>query len=105
MKLRSKPKLNLKHRDDGITLLQACRDPALFGSWFKSVHTWRAWRVFLRALFGLPMTAADRVIYQKHTGRTTPPTKQAREAWLVVGRRGGKSFIVALVAVFLAAFR
>ena len=29
---------------------------------------------------------------------------QSREAWLVVGRRGGKSFALALIAVFLAAF-
>ncbi len=29
----------------------------------------------------------------------------AREAWVVVGRRGGKSRIAALIAVFLACFR
>ncbi len=29
----------------------------------------------------------------------------AREAWLVCGRRAGKSFVLALVAVFLAGFK
>ena len=33
------------------------------------------------------------------------PTQQAREACLIVGRRGGKSFICALVGVYLAVFR
>lgn len=97
--------LRLKHRDAGITLLNACRDPALFGPWFKNQHTWRAWRVFLRALFGLPFMPGDAAIYRRHTGREKPPRKQAKEAWLIVGRRGGKSFVVALVAVFLACFR
>lgn len=92
--------------DMGVTLLRTMRDPNLFGGWFKDEATWRAWRVFLRALFGLPIIlTADRAVYERHTGRTKVPTTQAREAWLVVGRRGGKSFIVALVAVFLACFR
>jgi hypothetical protein len=43
-------------------------------------------------------------IYRRHTGRTEAPAGYA-EAALVVGRRGGKSFILALVAVFLACFR
>jgi hypothetical protein len=103
--LRIKQKLRLRHRDAGITLLNAMQDPALFGSWFKVESTWRCWRVFLRALFGLPMKFGERQTYKRHTGRSTPPTKQAGEGWLVVGRRGGKSFIVALIAVYLATFR
>jgi hypothetical protein len=80
-------------------------DPALFGCWFKEASTWRSWRVFLRALFGLHMTFGERVTFTKHTGRKRAPTHQAREAYLVVGRRGGKSFIVALIAIYLACFR
>jgi hypothetical protein len=97
--------LRLKHRDAGITLLNAMSDPALFGSWFKNQATWRAWGAFLKALFGLRMTLPERILFRRHTGRTTPPKKQAREGWLVVGRRGGKSFVCALVGVFLACFR
>ena len=98
-------KLRLKHRDSGITLLNAMSDPELFGGWFKAQATWRSWRVFLRALFGLHMTFGERATFRKHTGRTNPPTTQAREAWLVVGRRGGKSFCTALIGVYLACFR
>lgn len=51
------------------------------------------------------MSAEELAIYQRHTGRTLPPTEQASEAWMVIGRRGGKSFVTALIAVFLACFR
>ncbi len=79
-------------------------DPALFGPWFKG-NTWNAWRAFLAALFGLPMNAEQVALYRKHTGRTTPPTQQFREARLLCGRRAGKSLIAALLAVYLAVFR
>jgi hypothetical protein len=79
-------------------------DPEVFGPWFRGL-SWSAWRVFLRALFGLTLKSTDLVRYQQHTGRQRPPTHQAAEAWLIVGRRGGKSLISALVAVFLACFR
>jgi hypothetical protein len=90
---------------DPVTILDACRDPHLFAPWFKRRETWAGWFSFLAALFGLKMTPAERKLFTQHTGRTQPPRTQAREAWLVVGRRGGKSFIVGLVAVFLACFR
>ncbi len=88
-----------------LTILDVLDDPNLFASQFTSHETWRAWRTVLRALFGLPMTADDVAVYTAHTGRLSWPTTPAREAWFVVGRRGGKSRIAALVAVYLACFR
>jgi phage terminase large subunit-like protein len=61
--------------------------------------------VFLCALFALPMTPEQLAIFQKHTGRSAPSTAPLHEAWLVCGRRSGKSFMLACIAVFLAAFR
>jgi hypothetical protein len=87
-----------------VTILDAMRDRALFGSWF-SAASWRAWFVFLAALFGLPIEGDDLSTFTKHTGRQQPPTAAAREGWVIVGRRGGKSRIAALVAVYLACFR
>ena len=43
-------------------------------------------------------------IYRRCTGRQKPPEKEFREFWGICGRRGGKSFIAAVVAVFLALF-
>ncbi len=87
-----------------MNIIDATQDPALFAPWFKDRGTWASWMVFLKALFGLPMTAEELAIYQQATGRGDAPTTQGREAWLVCGRRAGKSFILALIAVFLACF-
>lgn len=86
------------------TLLDALDDPALFGPHFRG-DSWHSWRAFLRALLAEPMTADELAIYRACTGRTGPPTMPFAEAALVVGRRGGKSRVLALIAVFLAAFR
>lgn len=87
-----------------MNILEACADPNLFAPWFRNRVTWNAWFVFLAALFGLPMDEEQQALFQTHTGRTQPPSQPQRESWLVVGRRGGKSFIMALVAVYLACF-
>lgn len=63
---------------------------------------WDAWRTFWRAVFGLPMSQADRLRFTRHTGRQAPPAAPVREAWLIVGRRGGKSRSAALAALYLA---
>jgi hypothetical protein len=87
-----------------VNILQATADPNLFAGWFRDRTTWRAWFVFLRALFGLPLSGEDLALYERCTGRSDTPAGGAREAWLVVGRRGGKSMVLALIAVFLACF-
>ena len=89
----------------GGSILDAIHSPALFKPWFKTTGTWGAWFAFLRVLFALPLTEADRAIVAECTGRTEPPRDPVTEAWLVVGRRGGKSLILAVIAVFLAVFR
>jgi phage terminase large subunit-like protein len=76
----------------------------LFAPWFRDRATWPAWFTFLRALFGLPLSPSQLPLYRECTGRTEPPTAPATEGWLICGRRAGKSFILALVAVYLAAF-
>jgi hypothetical protein len=87
-----------------MNIIQALDDPNVFGAFFRG-PTWVVWRVFLAVLFGLPLTSEQLALYTKHTGRTAAPTSPLHEAWLCIGRRGGKSFILAVVAVFLACFR
>ena len=87
-----------------VTVLDAIGDRNLFAPWFADRGTWEAWLSFLCALFALPMSPEQTEIYRQCTGRTEPPTEAASEAWLVCGRRAGKSFVLALVAVFLACF-
>ncbi|MER8979453.1 terminase family protein [Mesorhizobium sp. M0870] len=88
-----------------MNILQACADPNLFGPWFRRPATWRVWFTYLAVLFGLPLDDDQLVLFRNHTGRLNAPTEPSAEAWLVVGRRGGKSFVMALIAVYLACFR
>jgi integrase len=93
----------MKRRPD---IIEAIKNRKLFGSLprFKSLETWTAWLVVLKAIFGLPMTLDDLLIFNRHTGRSSPPLGGSKENFLVVGRRGGKSFISALVGVFIGCF-
>jgi hypothetical protein len=87
-----------------LTIRDALSDPNLFGEFFEG-ESWARWRTFLDGLFGLPMTDDELAIWQHHTGRERAPESAFREAFVVVGRRGGKSRTSAAVAVFLACFQ
>jgi len=87
-----------------LSILDTLDDPALFAGMFMPPD-WAAWRAFLAALFALCMPADALALYTKHTGRATPPAAQFRECAIIIGRRGGKSRVLALIATFLATFR
>ena len=78
----------------------------VFGGVFAG-PSWDAWRAALAVAFGhgAELTGEARAIAERCTGRTVFPAHQVQELWTVVGRRGGKSRIAALIAVFLAAFK
>ncbi len=89
-----------------ISILDAMRDPALFGPSFPS-HSWSPWRCCAAALFGLPqeLSADDHTFIQHCLGGRSVPSHPVREGWLVIGRRGGKSRFAALVAIYVACLR
>jgi hypothetical protein len=88
-----------------FTILDAVKDSRLFGDAFKDLGSWRAWLAFLSALFGLPLDDQQAAIWRQCTGRDLLPERPFSEAWLVCGRRSGKSFVMALLGVYLASFR
>ena len=45
----------------------------------------------------------ERAIFEKYTGRTTPPGKRVSEMMCVIGRRGGKSKAISALACYYAA--
>lgn len=94
-----------KKTSKATTILDTCRDPQLFRSWFKNVETWRAWFAFLSVMFGLPIDDDARELYRQCTGRSEINPEGHREATLVCGRRAGKSLILALIATYLAVFK
>lgn len=88
-----------------ISIVEAIKDPNLFRPLFRDVSSWGAWETFLKALFALPLAGNELEVYRGATGREAIPGEAFREAWVVAGRRSGKSFIAALVATYLATFR
>ncbi len=89
-----------------MTPLDLMTDAALFASRFPRA-TFAAWRALIAVAWGLAsqLDAESRALVERCTGRTQLPSSQVRELWLVVGRRGGKSLISALLAVFVACFK
>jgi hypothetical protein len=96
-----------------MNIIQAMRDRNLLGSLFKDPASWHAWEIYLGALFGLPIDAADLATFERCTGLSRPPAPRPRESLLgypkesfvICGRRSGKSFISSIVAVYLACFK
>jgi hypothetical protein len=86
-----------------MNILDAVHDKEIFAKHFQG-DSWSAWLAFLAALFALPMTLDQLATYRKATGRSLPPTAPHNEAWLICGRRAGKSYVLATVAVYLACF-
>jgi hypothetical protein len=87
-----------------MTLLEALADANLFAPYFSN-KSWASWKVFLAAFTAAAPSPNDIEVFRRHTGRKTWPASPFTEAALVVGRRGGKSRILALIAVYLACFR
>ena len=88
-----------------ISIIEAMEDERYFGSLFKDQETWNNWKVFLKAVFELEMTEAEQSTFSSFTGRQRAPSAPVSEAFAMVGRRGGKSFVSAVVACYLALFR
>ena len=62
-------------------IIEAIKNPKLFSLLprFRKLDTWAAWLVVLKAIFGLPMTADDLAVFNRHTGRTAPPLMGQRK--------------------------
>jgi hypothetical protein len=86
--------------EPGFTIID-CMD-RLFPQWFSG-SSWDGWRSILRAIYCLPMDAADRAFF-KMVAERDPPTRRPREVWVIAGRRSGKSAITSLIASFSAIF-
>jgi hypothetical protein len=88
-----------------VNIIEALDDPKLLGAAIKDPATFFAWRTLLKGMFGLQLDDAEAELFRACTGRAELPTAAFAILWLVCGRRGGKSFVMALVAVFFAIFK
>jgi hypothetical protein len=65
-------------------------------------ESWWSWRVVLKVINALPLDDRELAFAQEHTGRTTMPSEPVRRIYVGAGRRGGKSLMDAVQAVFHA---
>lgn len=78
------------------TMLDAMSTAGLVGP------SWAAWRAFWATVDALPLDGPSLELFRQCTGRTMPPTTPAREAAVIVGRRGGKTRNAAVRALYRA---
>lgn len=86
-----------------MNIVQAFQDPRLLGPHFAGPN-WANWMTVQKALFGLPMTPGEATVCARLTGRSALAKTPFSEAWLVVGRRAGKTRMLSGTAVYLACF-
>jgi hypothetical protein len=85
-----------------MNLIEALDGP--FKAWLGD-SDWRPWRAFLKVLSAVPLDPDERDLFHRCTGRTATFDAPVSEAWVVVGRRGRKSAIAAVIGVHAAVFR
>jgi hypothetical protein len=84
-----------------VSIIDFLDDPELLGGHFAG-PSWARWRACLKGGFALPMTEADRGLFDEVAGGRAPPQKPVREFVACVGRSGGKDSIAAALAVWIA---
>jgi len=73
-----------------IDIITAMEDENLFGPFFEE-DSWDNWKVFLKAIYNIPLTKKEFELYQKCTGRERTPKEEPLELYTIAGRRSGKA--------------
>jgi hypothetical protein len=85
-----------------ITLREALADKALLGDLLAGT-SWSAWRTLLIAAMGEALDSDERELFKQLTGgREREPGQPVEEFVGVIGRRGGKSRAVSVLATYIA---
>jgi hypothetical protein len=85
-----------------ISIREALSSPDYFGRLLDG-PSWAAWCVLLIAICGEELTEDERVVFRTLTGRESEPLEPVEEFWAVIGRRGGKTRSMAVLAAYIAA--
>jgi hypothetical protein len=85
-----------------ISLRRALNDPRLLGK-ALSGPSWITWRILLLASMGESLRSDEQAIFTKLTQRQSEPLERVEEAYFIIGRRGGKSRAMAVLATYLSA--
>jgi hypothetical protein len=84
-----------------MSMRRALEHPGIFGTILPG-ESWAAWRVLLIAVMGEELTEPEREIFCDLTGREYEPRTRCEEFWAIVGRRGGKTRAIAVLAAYIA---
>ena len=84
------------------SIIEVLASEQFFKPAFRDLSTWRNWEIFLKALYGIEMSPDELELFKSSTCRTEPSSNGYHEVYAIVGRRGGKSRIAALIAVYEA---
>lgn len=85
-----------------VTLRQALGDALLLGGTLDGV-SWLPWKALLIAANGEALTEPERALFQLLTKREREPLAPVEEFVGVIGRRGGKSRAISVLATYCAA--
>jgi hypothetical protein len=85
----------------GVTIRHALNDRNLLGDILQGA-SWRAWEILQIALMGEALTDDERSFFKDLTGRVREPGARVEEFVGVIGRRGGKSRAISVLATYLA---
>lgn len=84
-----------------ITMREALSDPAYFADVLDGA-SWALWRVLLIASMGEALSPAELATFTQLTGRAMPPEEPVEAFWGIIGRRGGKTRAIGVLASYLA---
>jgi hypothetical protein len=84
-----------------VTLRKSLADKKLLGGILKG-SSWNAWRVLLMAAVGEQLHDDEREVFKRLTLREREPLKRVDELVCVIGRRGGKSRAISVLATYIA---
>src|SRR5262245_53110977 len=85
-----------------ITLRDSLDDQQLLGAVLEG-ESWLAWKVLLIAAMGEELTDTERDTFKQLTQPEHEPLQRAAEFLGVIGRRGGKSRAISVLATYIAA--
>ena len=84
-----------------VSMRKALADPRLLGTALPG-DSWRPWRTLLIAAMGEKLTDDERALFKTLTGREREPLQRVDAFAAVVGRRGGKSRAMSVLATYIA---
>jgi hypothetical protein len=84
-----------------VPIRKALADKGLLGNALAG-ESWKPWRTLLIAAMGEKLTSDERALFKTLTGREHEPLQRVDELAAVVGRRGGKSRAVSVLATYIA---